>query len=156
MTSLITDGDYFSFYELMEIIFVRRTICQCLIKSISYVIHPPTTINRCTKLSWINILMIYVIKITHCKLYTFIFRPFHKSTDDNVKTAFTELHNNKINCWMISRHLHINIKESMLKITRRKCRQVSNIRRTLVDNKIVDHSDVVGAAPAPTTSSFST
>ena len=26
-------------------------------------------------------------------------------------------------------------------------RQVSNIRRTLVDNKIVDHSDVVGASP---------
>ena len=39
------------------------------------------------------------------------------------------------------------------------CRKVSNIRRTLVGNKIVDHSDVVGAAPvgaAPTTSSFST
>ena len=38
-------------------------------------------------------------------------------------------------------------------------RQVSNIRRTLEDNKIVDHSDVVGASPvgaAPTTSSFST
>ena len=38
-------------------------------------------------------------------------------------------------------------------------RKVSNIRRTLVDNKIVDHSDVVGASPvgaAPTTSSFST
>ena len=37
--------------------------------------------------------------------------------------------------------------------------EVSNISRTLVDNKIVDHSDVVGAAPvgaAPTTSSFST
>ena len=38
-------------------------------------------------------------------------------------------------------------------------RQVSNIRRTLVGNKIVGHSDVVGASPvgaAPTTSSFST
>ena len=38
-------------------------------------------------------------------------------------------------------------------------RQVSNIRRTLLGNKIVDHSDVVGASPvgaAPTTSSFST
>ena len=38
-------------------------------------------------------------------------------------------------------------------------RQVSNIRWTLVGNKIVDHSDVVGASPvgaAPTTSSFST
>ena len=38
-------------------------------------------------------------------------------------------------------------------------RKTSNIRRTLVANKIVDHSDVVGASPvgaAPTTSSFST
>ena len=38
-------------------------------------------------------------------------------------------------------------------------RQVSNTRRTLVGNKIVDHPDVVGASPvgaAPTTSSFST
>ena len=38
-------------------------------------------------------------------------------------------------------------------------RQVSNISRTLAGNKIVDHSDVVGASPvgaAPTTSSFST
>ena len=37
--------------------------------------------------------------------------------------------------------------------------QVSNIRRTSVGNKIVDHSDVVGASPvsaAPTASSFST
>ena len=37
--------------------------------------------------------------------------------------------------------------------------QVSNIRRTLIGNKIVDHSDVVGASPvgaAPTTSLFST
>ena len=38
-------------------------------------------------------------------------------------------------------------------------RQVSNIRRTLVVNTIVDNSDVVGASPvgaAPTTSSLST
>ena len=37
-------------------------------------------------------------------------------------------------------------------------RQVSNISRTLVGNKIVDHTDAVGASPigaAPTTSSFS-
>ena len=36
-------------------------------------------------------------------------------------------------------------------------RKTSNIRRTLVGKKIVDHSDVVGASPvgaAPTTSSF--
>ena len=38
-------------------------------------------------------------------------------------------------------------------------RQTSNISRTLVGNKIVDHSDVVGASPvgtAPATSPFST
>ena len=38
-------------------------------------------------------------------------------------------------------------------------RKVSNIRSTLICNKIVDHSDGVGASPvgaAPTTSSFST
>ena len=38
-------------------------------------------------------------------------------------------------------------------------RQVSNISRTLLGNRIVDHSDVVGASPvgaAPTTSSFLT
>ena len=40
-----------------------------------------------------------------------------------------------------------------------KYSQVSNIRRTLVGDSIVDYSDVVGASPvcaAPTTSSFST
>ena len=38
-------------------------------------------------------------------------------------------------------------------------RGTSNIRRTFADNRIIDHSDVVGAAPvgaASTTSSFST
>ena len=38
-------------------------------------------------------------------------------------------------------------------------RKTCNISRTLVGNKIVDHSHVVGASPvgaAPTTSSFST
>ena len=42
---------------------------------------------------------------------------------------------------------------------KKKYRQISNISRTLVGNKLVDHSDVVGASPvsaAPTTSSFST
>ena len=44
-------------------------------------------------------------------------------------------------------------------VPRNMYRKVSNISRTLVDNKIVDHSDVVGASPvsaAPTISSFST
>ena len=38
-------------------------------------------------------------------------------------------------------------------------RKVSDIRRTLVGNNILDHSDVVGASPVdavPATSSFST
>ena len=39
------------------------------------------------------------------------------------------------------------------------CRETSNIRRAVVGNKIVDHSDAVGASlvgAAPTISSFST
>ena len=42
---------------------------------------------------------------------------------------------------------------------RQNYRKFSNIRRILLGNEIVDHSDVVGASPvvaAPTTSSFST
>ena len=38
-------------------------------------------------------------------------------------------------------------------------RKISNIRRISLGNKIIDHSDIVGASPAgaaPTTSSFST
>ena len=44
-------------------------------------------------------------------------------------------------------------------IQKKTYRQVFNIRQTLIGNKIVDHSDVVGASPvgaAPTTFSFST
>ena len=47
----------------------------------------------------------------------------------------------------------------ILKKKKNEYRQFSNIRRSLVGNKIDDHSDVVGASPvgaAPTTSSFST
>ena len=49
---------------------------------------------------------------------------------------------------------HINVPETRMSVYR----QVSNISHTLVGNKIVDYSDVVGAAPVgatPTTSSFS-
>ena len=37
-----------------------------------------------------------------------------------------------------------------------KHRKISNISRTLVDNKIVDHSDVVGASPVGAAPTFST
>ena len=46
-----------------------------------------------------------------------------------------------------------------MKIHLKKYHQSSNISRTLIRNKIVDHSDVVGASPVgadPTTSPFST
>ena len=58
---------------------------------------------------------------------------------------------NKIFCWFLM-YSHFGIVGI-------DYRQVSNIRRALVGNKIVDHSDVIGASPvgaAPTTSSFST
>ena len=53
----------------------------------------------------------------------------------------------------------VQMKFYMLGCGNKKYRKISNISRTLVGNKIVDHSDVVGASPvgaAPTTSSFST
>ena len=53
-----------------------------------------------------------------------------------------------------------SVYSSQYKFCRKRIyRKVSNIRRTLVSNEIVDHSDVVGASPvgaAPGTSSFST
>ena len=48
---------------------------------------------------------------------------------------------------------------SVIEILFQAYRKTSNISRTLAGNKIVDHSDVVGASPvgaAPTASSFST
>ena len=57
-------------------------------------------------------------------------------------------------------HLRVvNPKHAETKLSQFNYRKVSNISHTLVGNKIVDHSDVVGASPvgaAPTTSSFST
>ena len=52
------------------------------------------------------------------------------------------------------RHLFLKLENSV-----HDYRQISNIRRSLAGNKIVDHSDVIGASPvgaAPTTSSLST
>ena len=52
---------------------------------------------------------------------------------------------------------HVSV-EQWHKMQKHAYRQDSNIRRTLVGNYIVDHSDVVRASPvgaAPTTSSFS-
>ena len=46
-----------------------------------------------------------------------------------------------------------------IQVREKMYRKTSNITPILVGNKIVDHSDVVGASPvgaAPTTSSFST
>ena len=61
-----------------------------------------------------------------------------------------------------SQELYMNVRLlacHIIPIKHRTYRKTSNIRRTLAGNKIVDHSDVVGASPvgaAPTTSSFST
>ena len=65
--------------------------------------------------------------------------------------------NGKHNKFLIFIHNHNNAEGMILIIV--KYRKTSNISRTLVCNKIVDNSDVVGASPvgaAPTTSSFST
>ena len=47
----------------------------------------------------------------------------------------------------------------LIHVSKKTYRKTSNISRTLVGNKVVNNSDVVGASPvgaAPTTSSFST
>ena len=54
-----------------------------------------------------------------------------------------------------------NVSADLARLTCNKMiyRQISNIRRTLIGNEIVDHSDVVGASPvdaAPTTSALTT
>ena len=54
--------------------------------------------------------------------------------------------------------LHFTLEHGVSQIINNYC-QTSNTRHTLVGNKIVDHSEVVGALPVgatPTTSSFST
>ena len=60
----------------------------------------------------------------------------------------------------ITEKVKVIIEDNVANMTVDKAyRKTSNIRRTLVGNKIVDHSDEVGASPlgaAPTTSSFST
>ena len=65
-------------------------------------------------------------------------------------------HRTGIVAWWYDRMLTCYIRDSWVNFM--TYRKISNIRRTLVGNKIVDHSDVVGASPvgaAPTTSSFS-
>ena len=69
----------------------------------------------------------------------------------------TSSHNLAI--WYVMLYFDIVVYILFWNVSRQVYRQVSNIRRTLIGNKIVDHSDVVGALPvgaAPTTSSFST
>ena len=64
--------------------------------------------------------------------------------------------------WTTIRILYLTSKSFKFRITfvlKSTYRKTFNISRTLVGNKIVDHSDVLGASPvgaAPTTSSFST
>ena len=68
-------------------------------------------------------------------------------------------HNIQCNNFIADHNIDASSVINYKQITYTYYRQVSNIRRTLVGNKIVDHSDVVGASPvgaAPTTSSFST
>ena len=69
----------------------------------------------------------------------------HRFFDNRPDTAGVRL--NSALLWHIWWHVH------------RKYRKTSNKSRTLVGNKFVDNSDVVGASPvgaAPTTSLFST
>ena len=69
------------------------------------------------------------------------------------------LHNFTISEWLQTKKTRPQLANHRKTVEDYNYRQVSNIRRTLECNKIVDHSDEVGASPvgaAPTTSSFST
>ena len=71
---------------------------------------------------------------------------------------FSQLFSLSILLTIFSQFLFGNFFSKMFKIDS-SYHQTSNTRHTLEGNKIVDHSDVVGAVPVgatPTTSSFST
>ena len=73
---------------------------------------------------------------------------FNRLSRDNRKTRL-----GTSKCWDF-----VRLKQEVLLHHILPSRKISNISRTLVGNKIVDNSDVVGASPvgaAPTTSSFS-
>ena len=75
---------------------------------------------------------------------------------DKIVSQPSYLYNRNPNTWIDSFYTEM---EPYCCEVKTNYRQVSNISRTVVGNKIVDHSDVVGASPAgaaPTTSSFST
>ena len=95
-------------------------------------------------------------------LHEFITQPFRKTWTGYLKKKKTLYHFHRHAIRSASNSTHCALLNGSL--VRDKCllsryRKTSNIRRTLVGNKIVDHSNVVGASPvgaAPTTSSFST
>ena len=66
----------------------------------------------------------------------------------------------KICVWQLNMNEQVNhLNSQVLQYTIHTYCQTSNISCTLIGNKIVDNSDVVGASPAgaaPTTSSYST
>ena len=95
------------------------------------------------------------------------------NVDKNLKQITASLRHNGLRQLFVWSHKYLQMFTGLASETRRRTtcmtdhgcgpkrhyRQVSNIRCTYVCNKIVDHSDVVGASPfgaAPTTSSFST
>ena len=78
----------------------------------------------------------------------------------SVNSTAQQLHHDQIQCEPFAYYWHCAVKACKIGggFNTKYC-QTSNISYTLVGNKIVDHSDVVGASPvgaAPTTSSFST
>ena len=84
----------------------------------------------------------------------------HVLDNDIVEALECDLEMGFFGCWSWrSQPINKRVGQQGKVLTYRTYRQVSNIRRILVGNEIVDHSDVVGASPvgaAPTTSSFST
>ena len=75
-----------------------------------------------------------------------------------MRGSFEALHKG-LNDFYTRVYMYLMIKIKFVNIIENSCRQTSSISCTLIENKTVDHADVVGASPvvvAPTTSSFST
>ena len=105
---------------------------------------------------WENTILIHKIKCENVVWKWWVFcLSLIILNHSNQKVPYWLVYNNWL-CWSLSEYAHTLCHGVFCNLT---YRQVSNIRHTLIGNKIVDHSNVVGAAPtgdALTTSSLLT
>ena len=102
---------------------------------------------------WWSLFIVWCVRSPNAHVYILRSHEFVNAAVGHITTPVARMTHGK---FFHSGSTTLPALESQTKIIYRK---TSNIIRSLVDNKIVDHSDVVGASrvgAAPTTSSFST